>query len=260
MQELLDRVYLLARARMETPAEDWDTCLVEFAATTLDTFLEYPAIAVTATSLTTSGPGELDSMELMLACFSEAGLQGRELAEQYAIFGSYVLAGAAGLARDLADPAGQRILRVVCRPDAGRTLAPPTGHSRAATTSWPLSSGKYSFAGVKQIIAAAKEKAQNQGPDSRPNAVVPLEPKTPWVHAADTHAAEAVRARMPGKPHAQEPCHEAMHGQLSLATKMLPGPRCSSGREAFLHYRSDLLQADWRKVISRRSLPPTGST
>ena len=164
------------------PPTDWDTCLIEFATTTLDTFLQYPAIAVTATSLTTSGPGELDSMELMLACFSEAGLQGRSLAEQYAIFGSYVLAGAAGLARDLADPADNGILRVVCRPDARRAFAPPIGHSRAATTSWPLSNGKYSFAGVEQIIAAAKEKAQNQGPDSHPDSVaLTSDTKTPWA-------------------------------------------------------------------------------
>ncbi len=75
MQELLDRLFKMAHARRTVPTSQWEDCLAEFAGATLDTFLEYPAIAVTATSLTTSGQGELDSIELMLACFSEAGLQ-----------------------------------------------------------------------------------------------------------------------------------------------------------------------------------------
>lgn len=103
MQELLDRLFKIACEKVETPRTDWDACLLEFAQATLTTFLEYPAVAVTATSLTTSGNGELDSIELMLACFAESGLTGKALAEQYAVFGSYVLAGAAGLARDLAE-------------------------------------------------------------------------------------------------------------------------------------------------------------
>lgn len=183
MRELLDRVYLLARARMETPTEDWDTCLIEFAATTLDTFLEYPAIAVTATSLTTSGPGELDSVELVLACFSEAGLQGRELAEQYAIFSSYILAGAAGLARDLADPAGNGSYEWF----AGPMLAEPSGHPLAASSRddiLALEQREIFLSGVEQIIGAAKEKAQNLGPDPRPRLVS----LTKDDHAADTMA------------------------------------------------------------------------
>ena len=159
MQELLDRVYRMAIARMETPVSDWDKCLVEFATATLDSFLEYPAIAVNATSLTTSGPGELDSMELMLSCFAKSGLQGRALAEQYAIFASYVLAGAAGLARDLADPTGNGSYEWF----AGPMLAEPSSHPLAASSRddiLTLGQREIFLAGVQQIVAVARENAQ----------------------------------------------------------------------------------------------------
>lgn len=98
MQELLDRAFTMALSRLEAPLSDWEKCLEEFAVHTLDVFLEHPAVATAATVLTTGGPGELDSIELMLSCFSHAGLEGKALAEQYAIFGSYVLSGASSLA------------------------------------------------------------------------------------------------------------------------------------------------------------------
>ncbi|MFJ6415472.1 TetR/AcrR family transcriptional regulator [Paeniglutamicibacter sp. NPDC091659] len=158
LQELLDRVYQMALARMTGRATAWEGRLVEFATSTLDTFLEYPAIGVSATSLTTGGPGELDSMELMLSCFSEAGLNGRAAAEQYAIFGSYVLAGAAGLARDQGDTAGGGSYEWF----AGPMLAEPTHHPLAASSRdhiLALEQRKIFLAGVKQIIAAAKAAA-----------------------------------------------------------------------------------------------------
>ena len=178
MQELLDRVLLLAHSRMQTPVEDWDACLVEFATSTLDAFLEYPAIAVTATSLTTGGPGELDSMELMLACFSQAGLRGRDLAEQYAIFGSYVLAGAAGLARDLADPTGNGSYEWF----AGPMLAEPSSHPLATSSRddiLALEQREIFLAGVKQIVEVARENAKPQDPTTWPNHVTPRQHENP---------------------------------------------------------------------------------
>ena len=78
MQEVLDRILLISRAKVTTPTDQWEECLAAFAAATLETFLEFPAIAVTATSLTTGGQGELDCMELILDCFSQAGLRDRK--------------------------------------------------------------------------------------------------------------------------------------------------------------------------------------
>jgi AcrR family transcriptional regulator len=159
LQELLDRILRMAHAKVTTPTTRWEDCLMEFAATTLDTFLEYPAIAVTATSLTTSGQGELDSIELILACFSEAGLHGRALAEQYAIFGAYVLAGAAGLAGDRAESSD---------PDshewfAGPLLANPSRNPLVASIRddiLALDHREMFLAGVQQIVQAAREKAK----------------------------------------------------------------------------------------------------
>lgn len=157
MQELLDRAFSMIRERTKTPASSWEQCLVEFAETTLDVFLEYPAIGVTATSLTTSGPGEMDCIELMLSCFSEAGLQGRDLAEQYAIFGSYALAGAAGLARDQAEASDTASAEWFIGP----LLADPSRHPLAASIRndiMALNHRQMFLAGTKQIIVAAKEK------------------------------------------------------------------------------------------------------
>lgn len=156
MQELLDRVFLLALQRLETPTERWEECLEEFAGRTLEVFMEHPAIAASATSLTTSGKGELDSIELMLTCFSNAGLAGRELAEQYAIFGSYVLAGAAGLAVDQVESSA---------PDstawfAGPLLADPRTSPLANSIRdeiLALDHREVFLSGVRQIIQAARQ-------------------------------------------------------------------------------------------------------
>lgn len=167
MRELLDRVFEMAHTRAAHPTAPWEDRLIELAASTLDTFLEYPGIAVTATSLTTGGPGELASMELALDCFWEAGLHGRDLVEQYAVFASYTLAGAAGLARDLADPAGDGSYAWF----AGPMLAEPTRHPLATSSRdhiLALEQRNIFLAGVGQIVAAAKEKAQHSGPSSPP--------------------------------------------------------------------------------------------
>lgn len=159
MQELLDRLFKMTCERTKTPVTDWEACLIEFAEATLDTFLEYPAIAVTATSLTTGGAGELDSIELMLSCFAQSGLQGKELAEQYAIFGAYVLSGAAGLARDQAespDPESHEWF-------TGPLLADPQRHPIASSLRadiLALDHREIFLAGVHQIVRSAKLKAQ----------------------------------------------------------------------------------------------------
>lgn len=158
MQELLDRILGMTRERTKTPTASWEECLVEFAEATLDIFLKYPAIAVTATSLTTTGPGEMDCIELMLSCFAEAGLQGKDLAEQYAIFGAYSLAGAAGLAREQAEAAGSSSAEWFIGP----LLADPSRHPLAASIRndiMALNHREMFLAGTKQIITSAKHKA-----------------------------------------------------------------------------------------------------
>ncbi|GAA1884464.1 TetR/AcrR family transcriptional regulator [Paeniglutamicibacter psychrophenolicus] len=160
MQELLDRVLTHTCERTSAPVERWEERLVEFAEATLDVFLEYPAIAVTATSLTTNGPGELSVIELMLACFAQAGLEGRELAEQYAIYGSYVLASAAGLVRDHVETPEDESGSFAWF--AGPLSADPERHSHVAAIRediLAIDQREMFLAGARQIIAAAKMQA-----------------------------------------------------------------------------------------------------
>lgn len=157
MQELLDRIFLMAIERLETPAEQWQECLQEFAGRTLDVFMEHPAIAASATSLTTSGQGELDSIELMLTCFSNAGLQGRELAEQYAIFGSYVLSGAAGLAVDQVESSDPHSTAWFSGPLLADPRSTPLANS-IRDEILALDHREIFLSGVRQIIQAANTK------------------------------------------------------------------------------------------------------
>lgn len=159
MQELLDRLFKLALAKLAAPSPDWSGRLLDFAEATLSTFMEYPAIAIEATSLTTGGTGELDSIEFMLERFSEAGLRGNDLAEQYAVFAAYVLSGAAGLARDHAESADSEIQEWF----TGPLLAEPSRHPLAAGIReqiLELDHRKVFLTGVDQLIKVAGERAK----------------------------------------------------------------------------------------------------
>ncbi|MFF5792401.1 TetR/AcrR family transcriptional regulator [Paeniglutamicibacter sp. NPDC012692] len=161
MQELLDRAFGMIRARTTAPATSWEACLMELAESTLDVFIEHPAIGITATSLTTGGPGEMACIELMLSCFSEAGLRGQGLAEQYAIFGSYSLAGAAGLAMDHAEAAGSSTAEWF----VGPLMSDPASHpltSSLRNDIMALNHREMFLAGIKQLVTAAKDRAQGQ--------------------------------------------------------------------------------------------------
>lgn len=160
MQELLDRIQQLACDRTLTPIDQWENRLVDFAAATLDTFMEYPTIAVSATSLTTNGPGEMATIELILECFTQAGLSGKPLAEQYAIYGSYVLAGAAGLVRDQVEtPENESDASEQFAWFTGPLSADPVRHAHVAAVREDILSinqREMFLAGVRQIISAAK--------------------------------------------------------------------------------------------------------
>jgi AcrR family transcriptional regulator len=98
MQALLDEVLAQVLARVEV-AKDWRPRLRSLAVATLDVFTLYPAIAVEATVLTTNGPAEARTIELILAAFADAGLDSASMVRHYALFSSLVLSGAAGIAR-----------------------------------------------------------------------------------------------------------------------------------------------------------------
>ena len=154
MQALLDRLSAMAVQAMEGHQGPWDRRLLDFATVTLDTFMRFPAIAVEATSITTNGPGERDSIELMLECFADGGLSGGALARQYAVFGAYVLAGAAGLASGTSKDGG-----LVADPwFSGPLLVDPARHPHLAAVRdevLTLDHRDLFLEGVRQLIRAA---------------------------------------------------------------------------------------------------------
>ncbi|MCI0158415.1 TetR/AcrR family transcriptional regulator [Leifsonia shinshuensis] len=99
MRALLDEVQGIALAEVSAADGEWSDRLRTLSRSTLDTFVLYPAIALEATVLTTNGPAELATIEYILAAFTEAGLSGSDLVRHYALFASYVLSEAAGIAR-----------------------------------------------------------------------------------------------------------------------------------------------------------------
>lgn len=103
MGALLDELNGRAAAAVHAPAEDWAERLRELSVSTLDLYIQHPAIGAEAMSLTTHGPGELAAIELMLDAFRRAGLDGAELVQHYALLASHVLSLAAGIARARAE-------------------------------------------------------------------------------------------------------------------------------------------------------------
>jgi AcrR family transcriptional regulator len=102
MEALLDEVLSRVLARVDFSA-DWRSRLLDLATGTLIEFVAFPSIAIEATVLTTNGPAETDTIECILSAFAEAGLAGDPLVQHYAFYASYVLSGAAGIARGRSD-------------------------------------------------------------------------------------------------------------------------------------------------------------
>ncbi|KHK99634.1 hypothetical protein LK09_02860 [Microbacterium mangrovi] len=104
MRALLDHIEAASVAEVDATA--WDDRLRQLTSRTLAWAARYPAIAAEAIVLTTHGPGELATIELMLDAFREAGLSDEEIVRHYALLASHSLSGAAGMARARAESGG----------------------------------------------------------------------------------------------------------------------------------------------------------
>jgi AcrR family transcriptional regulator len=102
MRALLDHIEAASVAEVDGDAS-WDDRLRQLTERTLAWAARYPAIGVESIVLTTHGPGELATIELMLNAFSEAGLSDDEIVRHYALLASHSLSGAAGMARARAE-------------------------------------------------------------------------------------------------------------------------------------------------------------
>lgn len=94
---LLDRLYGRAAGQLDA-AMPWRPRLERLARVLVGLLLEHPAIAVRASTTTTTGPHETDGIEIVLEGFAEAGLADDDLLQFYAFFVNYLLAFAASLA------------------------------------------------------------------------------------------------------------------------------------------------------------------
>ncbi len=92
MSALLDRLISVATDRSTVDPKDWKDALRELADNVLDVYLDYPAVAAEAATLSTNGSAELDGIEFILGCLSKAGLEGDQLIEYYQLFSSHMLA------------------------------------------------------------------------------------------------------------------------------------------------------------------------
>lgn len=101
MRALLDHIEAASVAEVNATA--WDDRLRQLTESTLAWAARYPAIGAESIVLTTHGPGELATIELMLDAFREAGLSDEEIVHHYALLASHSLSGAAGIARARAD-------------------------------------------------------------------------------------------------------------------------------------------------------------
>ncbi|MEN2739203.1 TetR/AcrR family transcriptional regulator C-terminal domain-containing protein [Microbacterium sp. X-17] len=139
MKALLDEVQAVALTQLSDADGDWRDRLRALSRATLDTFVQYPAIALEATVLTTNGPAELATIEYILAAFAEAGLSGSDLVRHYALFASFVLSEAAGIARGRTAPsATSDDTRVTNAWFEGPLLVDPLTHSHIASVAAEL--------------------------------------------------------------------------------------------------------------------------
>ena len=139
MKALLDEVQAVALTQLSAVDGDWRDRLRALSRATLDTFVRYPAISLEATVLTTNGPAELATIEYILAAFAEAGLSGSDLVRHYALFASFVLSEAAGIARGRTAPsATSDDTRVSNAWFEGPLLVDPLTHSHIASVAAEL--------------------------------------------------------------------------------------------------------------------------
>ena len=92
MPALLDRLITMVATRNVVDPSDWKCALLEPADNVLAVYLDYPAVAAQAATLSTNGSAELDGIEFMLRCLSTAGLPGDQLIGYYQLFSSHMLA------------------------------------------------------------------------------------------------------------------------------------------------------------------------
>lgn len=103
MEVLLDELQVRAVNRVVAGRDEWRARILQLSEATLLEYSQHPSIAGESMVLTTHGPGELASIELILDALSVSGLDSQGIVKHYALLSSYILSMAAGIARSRAE-------------------------------------------------------------------------------------------------------------------------------------------------------------
>lgn len=171
MEALLDELHVRMVKAVSAVETDWKNRIRNLAIATLREYTLHPSVAAEAVVVTTHGPGELAEVELLLSALDEAGLQGNDVVEHYALISSYILSTASGIARSRIDYLQQHAGEVsnVLEIDTpwldGPLLADPRTHphiARYITQLAELRDEEIYLAGVDTLLNAAEQAGQNR--------------------------------------------------------------------------------------------------
>lgn len=102
----VDRLYGRIVGQLPDPSTFWRERLEQYAEQLLRDFLEVPPLAQLAPLVDGRGVGELASIDYVLTAMSDSGLEDAEAVRAYAAYAGYILAFAAGAARERMRSAG----------------------------------------------------------------------------------------------------------------------------------------------------------
>ncbi len=99
----LDRLFDLAleRTRSAAPVENWRTRLETYITGLLKVFMQHPALGSESFATDTYGPGELQAIEFVLQCLTDAGLPADRVVHYYAALESFTLALGTGISLEV---------------------------------------------------------------------------------------------------------------------------------------------------------------
>ncbi|WP_312179770.1 TetR/AcrR family transcriptional regulator C-terminal domain-containing protein [Arthrobacter sp.] len=95
----LDRLFTLSlqRAQDTGAGRHWRARLEAYSSELLKAFLQHPALGSESFATDTYGPGELQAIEFVLECLTDAGLSDERVVHYYAALESYMLALGTGI-------------------------------------------------------------------------------------------------------------------------------------------------------------------
>lgn len=100
----LDRLFALALQRTLAAAgtgAPWRGRLEVYGGELLKAFMEHPALGAESFATDTYGPGELEAIEFVLECLTDAGLPDDRVVQYYAALESYLLALGTGISAEV---------------------------------------------------------------------------------------------------------------------------------------------------------------